>query len=92
MIQRQVFAELTRRFVPAQVFCCEVDGIFNTLLDDAELLDLLFSLLNQVCSPTAWRGSIKRSLHRMMCLRGGSAVVAVLVVFSDAAELVTLPH
>ena len=31
-----------------QVFCCEVDGIFTTLLSDDELLELLFSLLEQV--------------------------------------------
>jgi serine/threonine-protein phosphatase 6 regulatory subunit 3 len=29
------------------VFCCEVEAIFNTLLDDEKLLQLLFSLLDQ---------------------------------------------
>ena len=31
-----------------QVFCCEVDGIFSTLLTDDELLAQLFGLLDHV--------------------------------------------
>ena len=31
-----------------QVFCCEVDGIFSTLLNDDELLAQLFALLDHV--------------------------------------------
>lgn len=34
-------------FTACEVFCCEVEAVFNTLLDDAELLALLFSLLEQ---------------------------------------------
>ena len=32
-------------FTACEVFCCEVEGIFNTLLESEELLGLLFSLL-----------------------------------------------
>lgn len=32
-------------FTACEIFCCEVEGIFNTLLEDEELLSLLFSLL-----------------------------------------------
>ncbi|KAI7837910.1 hypothetical protein COHA_008291 [Chlorella ohadii] len=32
-------------FTACEIFCCEVEGIFNTLLEDEELLGLLFSLL-----------------------------------------------
>ena len=34
-------------FTACEVFCCEVEAVFNTLLEDPELLALLFSLLNQ---------------------------------------------
>ena len=34
-------------FTACEVFCCEVEAIFNTLLDDENLLQLLFSLLDQ---------------------------------------------
>lgn len=39
----------TRRypFTACEVFCCEVEAVFNTLLEDAELMKLLFSLLDQ---------------------------------------------
>jgi len=33
-------------FTACEVFCCEVEAIFNTLLEDEALLDLLFSLLD----------------------------------------------
>jgi hypothetical protein len=33
-------------FASCEVFCCEVDGIFSTLLESTELLDELFSLLD----------------------------------------------
>jgi serine/threonine-protein phosphatase 6 regulatory subunit 3 len=33
-------------FTTCEVFCCEVEAIFNTLLEDEALLDLLFSLLD----------------------------------------------
>ncbi|KAL6766307.1 hypothetical protein ACKKBG_A35495 [Auxenochlorella protothecoides x Auxenochlorella symbiontica] len=32
-------------FAACEVFCCEVEGIFQTLLEDEVLMDLLFSLL-----------------------------------------------
>lgn len=32
----------------AQVLCCEVDGILTTLLHDTSIMELLFSLLQQV--------------------------------------------
>ncbi|WIA10355.1 hypothetical protein OEZ85_010547 [Tetradesmus obliquus] len=34
-------------FTACEVFCCEVEAVFNTLLEDEELLGLLFSLLEQ---------------------------------------------
>uniref|UniRef100_A0A7S0WRG6 Uncharacterized protein n=1 Tax=Chlamydomonas leiostraca TaxID=1034604 RepID=A0A7S0WRG6_9CHLO len=34
-------------FTACEVFCCEVEAVFNTLLEDAELMQLLFSLLDQ---------------------------------------------
>lgn len=34
-------------FTSCEVFCCEVEAIFNTLLEDEDLLQLLFSLLDQ---------------------------------------------
>eukprot|EP00882_Tetradesmus_deserticola_P007003 GHRQ01007375.1.p1 GENE.GHRQ01007375.1~~GHRQ01007375.1.p1 ORF type:complete len:640 (+),score=275.14 GHRQ01007375.1:966-2885(+) len=34
-------------FTACEVFCCEVEAVFNTLLEDEELLALLFSLLEQ---------------------------------------------
>ncbi len=33
-------------FTACEVFCCEVEAVFNTLLEDAELMQLLFSLLD----------------------------------------------
>lgn len=33
-------------FTACEVFCCEVEAVFNTLLEDAELMNLLFSLLD----------------------------------------------
>ena len=32
-------------FAACEIFCCEVEGIFNTLLEDDDLLALLFSIL-----------------------------------------------
>ena len=32
-------------FAACEVFCCEVEGIFNTLLEDDDLLDSMFALL-----------------------------------------------
>lgn len=34
-------------FTACEVFCCEVEAVFNTLLEDEDLLRLLFSLLDQ---------------------------------------------
>lgn len=33
-------------FTSCEVFCCEVEAVFNTLLEDAELMKQLFSLLD----------------------------------------------
>ncbi|GLC53905.1 hypothetical protein PLESTB_000802200 [Pleodorina starrii] len=33
-------------FTSCEVFCCEVEAVFNTLLEDADLMRLLFSLLD----------------------------------------------
>ena len=45
---------LPRAIYWLQVFCCEVDGIFTTLLNDDELLAQLFALLDHVChAPSA---------------------------------------
>ncbi|GIL84664.1 hypothetical protein Vretimale_14566 [Volvox reticuliferus] len=33
-------------FTSCEVFCCEMEAVFNTLLEDAELMRLLFSLLD----------------------------------------------
>lgn len=32
-------------FAACEVFCCEVEGIFNTLLENEDLLDQLFSIV-----------------------------------------------
>lgn len=34
-------------FTSCEVLCCEVEAVFNTLLEDEELMALLFSLLDQ---------------------------------------------
>ncbi|KAJ9528525.1 hypothetical protein QJQ45_020496, partial [Haematococcus lacustris] len=34
-------------FISCEVLCCEVEAVFDTLLEDEELMQLLFSLLNQ---------------------------------------------
>jgi serine/threonine-protein phosphatase 6 regulatory subunit 3 len=34
-------------FAACEIFCCEVEGVYNTLLENDELLDRLFGLLDQ---------------------------------------------
>jgi hypothetical protein len=42
-------------FTACEIFCCEVEGIFNTLLENEDLLAQLFSLLEVRWSLPAWR-------------------------------------
>ena len=42
-------------FAACEIFCCEVEGIFNTLLENESLLDQLFSIL-QVTNGLTSRG------------------------------------
>jgi len=36
-------------FTACEIFCCEVEGIFNTLLENEDVLGQLFSLLQVGC-------------------------------------------
>ncbi len=47
-------------FAACEIFCCEVEGIFNTLLENEDLLDQLFSIV-QVQVHTAWSSSAAQS-------------------------------
>eukprot|EP00798_Chlamydomonas_sp_ICE-L_P031232 gene31232-6382_t len=53
-------------FTACEVFCCELEGVFNTLLEDAELMSLLFSLLSNSpplsCKTAGYFGRVVNSL------------------------------
>lgn len=52
-------------FAACEIFCCEVEGIFNTLLENEDLLDQLFGIL-QVGLCVGWP-SYGRG-HRLCCV------------------------
>ncbi|KAL6757992.1 SIT4 phosphatase-associated protein-domain-containing protein [Haematococcus lacustris] len=76
-------------FTSCEVFCCEVEAVFNTLLEDEELMQLLFSLLSQpapLSSKTAgYFGRVvgtlllRKTNEMMQYLQDKPAILAALV-------------
>eukprot|EP00798_Chlamydomonas_sp_ICE-L_P031786 gene31784-6983_t len=62
-------------FTSCEVFCCELDAVFDTLLEDVELMGLLFSLLDSApplsCKTAGYFGRVVANL----LLRKGSQTI-----------------
>lgn len=55
-------------FTACEIFCCEVEGIFNTLLENEDLLAQLFSLLQVRCAERRYRRAAGQGCDWGSCL------------------------
>lgn len=84
-------------FSACEIFCCEVEGIFNTLLESDELLDRLFGILrrprplNSMLAGYFARvvGSLllRRSADTMQYLQRNKDILALLVSHVDTTSV-----
>ncbi|KAI9076797.1 hypothetical protein K1719_041213 [Acacia pycnantha] len=59
-------------FIACEIFTCEVDIILKTLVEDEELMDLLFSFLDPKPSHSnLLAGYFSKSMSLMLCEAGG---------------------
>ena len=62
-------------FTACEVFCCEVEGIYNTLLENNDLLDQLFGILeNERPLNTILAGYFSRVVGALLARRSGDLV------------------
>lgn len=79
------------------MFCCEVESVFNTLLEDEELLQLLFSLLEQEpplsCKSAGYFGRVvgqlllRKTNEMMQYLSNNESILEKLVRHVDTTSI-----
>lgn len=79
------------------MFCCEVEAVFNTLLEDEELLQLLFSLLEQEpplsCKSAGYFGRVvgqlllRKTNEMMQYLSNNEAILEKLIKHVDTTSI-----
>ena len=84
-------------FTSCEVFCCEVEAIFNTLLEDAELMKLLFSLLESPaplsCKTAGYFGRVvghlllRKTTEMMQYMQDNPAILDKLIVHVDTTSI-----
>lgn len=84
-------------FTACEVFCCEVEAIFNTLLENEELMHLLFSLLDKQppldCKVAGYFGRvvgyllIRKTGEMMQYLSKNEALIEKLVNHVDTTSI-----
>lgn len=62
-------------FTSCEIFCCEVEGIYNTMLENDDVLDILFGLLKQERPlNTILAGYFSRVVGALLARRSGDIV------------------
>ncbi|GBF89982.1 hypothetical protein Rsub_02688 [Raphidocelis subcapitata] len=84
-------------FTACEVFCCEVEAVFNTLLEDEALLDLLFSLLDAEpplsCKTAGYFGRVvgqlllRKTNEMMQYLSNHDGILEKLVAHLDVTSI-----
>ena len=64
-------------FTACEIFCCEVEGIYNTLLENEDILRLFFSILDRRARPlnTILAGYFSRVMGALLARRSGDIVL-----------------
>lgn len=64
-------------FTACEIFCCEVEGIYNTLLENDDILSLFFSILNKKVRPlnTILAGYFSRVMSALLARRSSDIVL-----------------
>jgi hypothetical protein len=84
-------------FTACEVFCCEVEAVFNTLLEDEELLQLLFSLLDKdpplSCKAAGYFGRVvgqlllRKTNEMMQYLSNNDGILEKLIKHVDTTSI-----
>lgn len=84
-------------FTSCEVFCCEVEAVFNTLLEDEALLALLFSLLDAApplpCKAAGYFGRVvgqlllRKTNEMMQYLSHNEAILSKLMGHVDTTSI-----
>lgn len=81
-LDSQTSVDRTRRcfkypFTACEIFCCEVEGIYNTLLESEDILRLFFSILDKRTRPlnTILAGYFSRVMGALLARRSSDIVL-----------------